>query len=141
MLNKKTKYAFHALTYIGKDTSEKRIQVKAIAEKTNISKKFLETILLELKNNGILGSKSGIGGGYFLLKPANEVQLATIFRLFNGPIALLSCASINYYEKCEDCKDEINCGLRKIMMQVRDETLNILQKKTLQDIIDSEEIS
>jgi Rrf2 family protein len=139
MLNKKTKYAFHALTYIGKHANEGMLQIKAIAEHTHISKKFLENILLELKNNGILGSRSGKGGGYFLTISASEIQLSTIFRLFNGPIALIKCASLNYYEKCEDCSDEVACGLRKIMMQVRDETLNILQNKTLQDIINLED--
>ncbi|MCB9202217.1 MAG: Rrf2 family transcriptional regulator [Flavobacteriales bacterium] len=138
MLNKKTKYAFHALTFIGKQNPENRVQVKDISKETNISKKFLESILLDLKNAGILQSKSGKGGGYSLNKTPKEIELATIFRMFNGPIALLSCASLNYYQSCDDCKNEVECGLRKIMMQVRDETLKILQNKTLQHIIDLE---
>lgn len=135
MLNKKTKYAFHALVYLGKQRKNQKIQVKEIAEKTKISKKFLESILLDLKNAGILASKSGIGGGYCMIKKPNEIPLSLIYRMLNGPIALLHCASLNYYSKCEDCINESNCGLRKIMIQVRDETLGIMQNKTLEDII------
>lgn len=135
MLNKKTKYAFHALTYLGKKNRNQKIQVKEIAEKTKISKKFLESILLDLKNAGILSSKSGIGGGYFLIKKPEQIFVSFIYRMFNGPIALLNCASLNYYLKCADCTDEKSCGLRKIMIKIRDETLNIMQNKTLEDII------
>lgn len=138
MLNKKTKYAFHALIYLGKQNMNQKIQVKEIAQKTKISKKFLESILLDLKNAGILSSKSGIGGGYYLMKKTEEIPISLIYRMFNGPISLLHCASFNYYAQCENCPNENFCGLRKIMIQIRDETLNIMQNKTLRDIIQLE---
>ena len=138
MLSKKTKYAIHALTYLAKkDPSQPTLIVEVSAE-ANVPKKFLETILLELKKNGVLGSKMGKGGGYFIRKKPSEIQLSTIIRLFNGPIALLPCASKNYYEVCDECPDENACGLRFVMEEVRDETLNILENKTIQDIIDKD---
>ncbi len=138
MLSKKTKYAIHALTYLAKkDPSQPTLIVEVSAE-ANVPRKFLETILLELKKNGVLSSKMGKGGGYFLRKKPSEIQLSTIIRLFNGPIALLPCASKNYYEICDECPDETTCGLRIVMEEVRDETLNILENKTIQDIVDKD---
>jgi Rrf2 family protein len=138
MLSKKTKYAIHALTYLSKKKPSQPTLIAEVAQEANIPRKFLETILLELKKNGVLGSKMGKGGGYFIRKAPSEIQLSTIIRLFNGPIAMLPCASKNYYEICEECPDENACGLRFVMEEVRDETLNILENKTIQDIIDKE---
>ncbi len=138
MLSKKTKYAIHALTYLAKkDTSQPTLIVE-IAKEANIPRKFLETILLDLKKTGILGSKMGKGGGYFTRYKPEEIKLSTIIRLFNGPIALLPCASKNYYEPCDECVDETVCGLRFVMEEVRDETLNVLENKSIQDIIDKD---
>ena len=138
MLSKKTKYAIHALTYLAKKDPSQPTLIVDISKEANIPRKFLETILLDLKKNGILGSKMGKGGGYFIRKKPSEIQLSTIIRLFNGPIALLPCASKNYYEPCDECEDEASCGLRFVMEEVRDETLNILEKKTIQDIINKD---
>ena len=96
--------------------------------------KFLENILLEMKKAGILGSKKGKGGGYYLIKPAEEVVLAKIIRVLDGPIALLPCVSLNYYEKCEHCNEDV-CGLNRVMAEVRDNTLKVLENKTLKDIL------
>ncbi|GAB4107853.1 Rrf2 family transcriptional regulator [Echinicola sediminis] len=136
MLSKKTKYAFHALTYLGKHKEEGSVLIQDIAAEHGISHKFLENILLELKKAGFLGSKKGKGGGYYLIKEPKEIPLSRIIRLLDGPIALLPCVSLNYYEACEECKDQEICGLNKVMIQVRDETLNILENKTLSDILD-----
>lgn len=133
MLSKKTQYAFHALIYLAEHSETGPVLISEIAEQKNISLKFLENILLELKNAGILGSKKGKGGGYYLLKPPKEIMLARIIRLLDGPIALLPCVSLNYYERCENC-DESTCGLREIMSKVRDATLKLLENKSLQDI-------
>jgi Rrf2 family protein len=138
MLSKKTKYAIHALTYLCQQVPTQPTLIVEISKEANVPRKFLETILLELKKHGVLGSKMGKGGGYFARKKANEIQLSTIIRLFNGPIALLPCASKNYYEVCDECPDENACGLRFVLEEVRDETLNILENKTIQDIIDRE---
>ncbi|WP_215225373.1 RrF2 family transcriptional regulator [Echinicola shivajiensis] len=136
MLSKKTKYAFHALTYLGKHKDEGSVLIHDIAAEHGISHKFLENILLELKKAGFLGSKKGKGGGYYLIKEPKDIPLSRIIRLLDGPIALLPCVSLNYYEACEECKDQERCGLNKVMIQVRDETLNILENKTLSDILD-----
>ncbi|UCS94729.1 Rrf2 family transcriptional regulator [Echinicola marina] len=138
MLSKKTKYAFHALTYLGKHKDEGSVLIQDIAAEHGISHKFLENILLELKKAGFLGSKKGKGGGYYLIKEPKDIQLSRIIRLLDGPIALLPCVSLNYYEACEECKDQEKCGLNQVMIQVRDETLNILENKTLSDILDKE---
>jgi len=138
MFSKKTKYAFHALTYLGKQVDKKPVLISEVATKTGVPKKFLESILLDLRKAGILNSKMGKGGGYYLLKNAEDVQLADVIRMFNGPIALLPCASLNYYESCDECVDEEVCGLNKILVEVRDETLKILENKSLFDIIKAE---
>ncbi|WP_066758095.1 RrF2 family transcriptional regulator [Crocinitomix algicola] len=135
MLSKKTKYAFHALTFLGKQVDKKPVLISEIAENTKAPKKFLEVILLDLKKAGILNSKMGKGGGYYLLKNPSEIQLATIIRMFNGPIAMLPCASLNYYESCSECSTETACGLHLMMVDVRDETLKILEKRTLDDML------
>jgi Rrf2 family protein len=139
MLSKKTKYAFHALTYLGKQAEKTPVLISQVAEKTKVPKKFLESILLDLKKAGILTSKMGKGGGYYLLKDPKDVRLAEVIRMFNGPIALLPCVSLNYYESCDECKSEETCGLNKIMIEVRDETLRIVANKTLKDILIAEE--
>lgn len=138
MLSKKTKYALHALTYLGKHKDEGTVLIHDIAEEHGISHKFLENILLELRKAGYLGSKKGKGGGYYLIKEPKDIPLSRVIRLLDGPIALLPCVSLNYYEPCAECKDETQCGINKVMAQVRDETLKILENKTLQDILEGE---
>lgn len=138
MLSKKTKYAFHALTYLGKQEDRTPVLISEIAEQTHVPRKFLESILLEMKKAGILTSKMGKGGGYFLLKDPKDIKLADVIRMFTGPIALLPCVSLNYYQSCDECKDEKKCGLNRIMIQVRVETLKILANKSLKDILKAE---
>lgn len=138
MLSKKTKYALHALTYLGKHRETKTVLIQDIAEEYGISHKFLENILLELRKAGYLGSKKGKGGGYYLIKEPKDIPLSRVIRLLDGPIALLPCVSLNYYEPCAECKDQVHCGINKVMAQVRDETLKILENKTLEDILKGE---
>ena len=138
MLSKKTKYAFHALSFFGKREDKNPVLISDVAKKTGVPQKFLESILLDLRKAGILNSKMGKGGGYYLLKDAHDVLLSDVIRMFNGPIALLPCASINYYEPCPECSNEVACGLNRMMIEVRDETLKILENKSLQDMIDAE---
>lgn len=136
MLSNKTKYAIKALVALAR--KGKPMIISAIAEEERIPKKFLETILLELKKQGILASKIGIGGGYYLLKKPNEVVLTQVLRAVGGPIALLPCVSLNFYERCEDCVDEASCSLRDVLLEVRDATLKIFVNTTLQDMVDRE---
>lgn len=131
MLSKKTKYGLKALSYLARQEQEVPILIADISEAENISKKFLESILLKLKRNGILSSKKGKGGGYYLLKDPSEIKIATIIRILEGPIAMLPCVSLNFYKKCNDCKSEEECGLSILMAEVRDSTLKILENKTL----------
>lgn len=134
MLSKKTQYAFHALTYLAENQDKGPILISEISEERKISLKFLENILLELKKAGILGSKKGKGGGYYLIKEPEDVPLARIIRMLDGPIALLPCVSLHYYEKCENCTEE-SCGLNEVMCEVRDNTLKVLENKTLNDVL------
>lgn len=138
MLSKKTKYALHALTYLAQKGNDNPTLIVEVSEKARIPRKFLESILLDLKKQGILASKMGKGGGYFLRLEPKDISLATIIRLFNGPIALLPCVSLNYYQPCDECSNETRCGLNKVMVDVRNETLRILENKSIQDIIDQE---
>ncbi|SDX12960.1 transcriptional regulator, BadM/Rrf2 family [Lutibacter oricola] len=131
MLSKKTKYGLKALSYLAKQEPNKPVLISEISESENISKKFLESILLILKKNDFLGSKKGKGGGYFLLKCPTEIKISSVIRVLEGPIAMLPCVSLNYYEKCDDCKTEAKCSLNRLMAEVRDSTLKILENKTL----------
>jgi Rrf2 family protein len=133
MLSKKTQYAFKALTFMAERKKDGPVLIAEIAKRKKIPLKFLENILLELKKAGILESKKGKGGGYFFKMDPQFIKLAQVMRLIEGPIALLPCVSLNFYEKCKDC-DEKKCGLHKVMIQVRDNTLLILENKTVADL-------
>ncbi|WP_372746458.1 Rrf2 family transcriptional regulator [Lutibacter sp.] len=133
MLSKKTKYGLKALSYLAKQKPHEPVLISEISDAENISKKFLESILLVLKKNGILSSKKGKGGGYYLVKTPKEIKISTIIRILEGPIAMLPCVSLNYYKKCDDCKSEELCSLNRLMAEVRDNTLKILENKTLED--------
>ena len=133
MLSKKTQYAFKALTFMAERKKEGPILIAEIASKKKIPLKFLENILLELKKAGLLESKKGKGGGYFFNVEPNKIPLATVMRLIEGPIALLPCVSLNFYEKCHDCNEK-KCGLNKVMIEVRDNTLKVLKTKTVADL-------
>ncbi len=135
MLSKKCKYAIHALVYLAERHQQGPVHIQEIAEKQRIPKKFLESILLELRNAKILHSKKGKGGGYYLYKKPEDVNLMDIIRLMDGAIAMLPCVSLNYYEPCEECRDEKTCGIRDAFIGVRDETLNILSGTTLAKIM------
>jgi len=137
MLSKKTQYGLKALGYLAARYGQGPVLISEIAKKKKIPIKFLESILLQLKNKGILESKKGKGGGYYLAHSPKKTTLAVAIRIVDGPIAMIPCVSKNFYEKCKDC-DEATCGLRKAMIWTRDATLKILEKKTLFDLIDEE---
>jgi Rrf2 family protein len=133
MLSKKTQYAFKALMYLAQNTDKGPVLIAEVAKKKKIPLKFLENILLELKKAGVLESKKGKGGGYYFAVPPAQVPVAKIIRLLDGPIALLPCVSLNFYERCKNC-DEKSCGLHDMMVSVRDATLKVLEKRTLADM-------
>ena len=103
MLSKKTKYGIKALTFLARQEDQTPVAIADIAKSENISVKFLESILLLLRHSGFLGAKKGKGGGYYLIKEPKEINMAKVYRILEGPIALLPCASHNFYEKCDDC--------------------------------------
>jgi Rrf2 family protein len=140
MLSKKCKYAIHALVYLAERYQQGPVHIQEIADAQHIPKKFLEAILLELRNAKVLHSKKGKGGGYYLYKKPEDVNLIEIIRLMDGAIAMLPCVSLNYYEPCEECKDEKTCGIRDSFLGVRDETLRILSESTLAKIVKRERV-
>lgn len=135
MLSKKTKYAINALVYIAKNKEEQPISVSRIAREQNIPLKFLETILVELKNARIVNSKKGKFGGYSLNGTPKEIHMAKVMRLFDGAIGLLPCVTYDFYERCEECIDEETCGIRQVAMEIRNETVKRLKSATLADIV------
>ncbi|HEY9364805.1 MAG TPA: Rrf2 family transcriptional regulator [Chitinophagaceae bacterium] len=135
MLSKRSQYAMKALGYLADRYQMGPVLISEIALKKKIPLKFLEGILLELKAAEILDSKKGKGGGYFLIKDPAKVKVATIIRLVNGPISMLPCVSLYFYKRCDNCNEK-KCALHDIMKEVRDATLNIVEKRTLVDLIE-----
>lgn len=135
MLSMKAKYALRALIVLAR-SSDKLHQIKNIATEADIPHKFLETIMQELRNAGIVSSKRGIFGGYHLLKEPMQVSVGSVIRLIDGPLAPVRCASVTAYVKCDDCVDEKTCAIRKVMIDVRNAMANVLDTKTLHELAD-----
>ncbi|MBK8847196.1 MAG: Rrf2 family transcriptional regulator [Bacteroidetes bacterium] len=138
MISKKAKYALKALEYITKNNDKGPHLISEISQKQRIPKKFLEVILLEMKRDGILQSKMGKNGGYYLLKDPKDVTIGHVIRLIDGPIALLPCVSYKFYEPCAECEDEATCGLRHVMAQVREANNKILNKVSILEVVKRE---
>ncbi len=124
-----------ALTHLAKQTGKGAIMIGEIARAENIPQRYLEAILLDLKKLGMLGSKLGKNGGYFLIRKPEDINLSQVVRHFEGPIALVSCVSEKAYQSCEFCKDEDACNLKKVFKDIRDYTYNKLQSTNLLDLI------
>lgn len=133
MLSKKTQYALQALSYMAEQGGMEPILIAEISKAKNIPIKFLENILLALKKTGFLQSKKGKNGGYFFALPPQKIKLSSIFRTIEGPIALMPCVSLNFYKKCADCNEK-KCGINRVMIEVRDNTLAVLDKRTVADL-------
>ncbi len=125
---------------LGRNYGNEPMQIVRIAEEENIPKKFLEQILLEMRNAGILYSKKGAGGGYSLNKAPEDVRLSQVMRLIDGPIALLPCVSLNFYRSCDECKSEDVCGIRDTFVDVRNAMLQILNDTSVADLINKEKL-
>lgn len=134
-LTQKAKYALKALVFLAKEYDSGPVLITTIAESEGISRKFLELILLELKNHGVLQSKKGRGGGYWLARPPEDIYLGAIIRIFEGALAPLPCASKRYYRRCEECRDEATCEVRAVMLEVKQATLRVLDTTSLQDTL------
>lgn len=135
MLSKKAKYALKGALVLAQKYGQGPVLISDIAATENMPRKFLELILLELKNHGLLQSKKGKGGGYFLAKPPSAITVGQIVRMIDGPIAPLPCVSRTAYMRCEECSDERTCAIRLVMKDVREATAKILDSVTLADMI------
>ena len=111
------------------------VLIADLSKKERIPRKFLESILLDLKRKGILRSKKGKGGGYLLSRAPAEVSIGELVRALDGPLALLPCVSKTAYRRCDECIDERTCGIRSVMKEVRDKTAEILDGTSLEDLI------
>lgn len=132
MISKKAKYAFKALKVLTEEYGRGPILIAHISARENIPQKFLEAILLDLRNHGLLQSQKGKGGGYMLRLDPQQVNLAQVLRVIDGPIAPTPCVSKNFYVRCDDCPDEETCVIRPLMVQVRDANLAVYEQVTLQ---------
>jgi len=140
MLSKKTIYAFKALIHLAGQPSGQPILIADLARDENIPKKFLEFILLSLRKGGILLSRVGKGGGYSLALPPNRITIGAVVRILEGDLAPVQCLSTTNYAHCEECQDEVTCGIRLTMADVNIALSNVLDGLTLADMVERSEV-
>ncbi len=136
MISKKTKYGLQAVLQLAEQFGQGSVLISDLAAKQQIPKKFLEQILLELKNVGILQSKSGKGGGYTLSRAPQQVTFGEVIRVLDGPFAPVPCVSKTAYAKCTECADETTCAIRLVMADVREAVSNILDRTTFSEALE-----
>jgi Rrf2 family protein len=134
MLSMKSKYGLKALLILARQDGQKPMLVADLAAQEALPKKFLETILLDLKRHRIVDSRKGRGGGYFLRRKPTEVTFGEVIRALDGPLAAVPCVSQTAYMPCRECLDEATCGVRFAMKEVRDATAKILERTTLASV-------
>jgi Rrf2 family protein len=139
MISQKTRYALRALLYLVELGKGAPVQLARIAETQQVPRKYLELIMLDLKKAGIVTSVRGPAGGYRLARAPEEISFGEVIRVLDGPIALVPCASVNFYSKCGDCHDEATCAIRRILTVVRDESARILEGTSLAEAAGLEE--
>jgi Rrf2 family protein len=130
MLSQRCKYALKAMVDLTRASGGSR-RVSDIAEQENIPRKFLEAIMVDLKKGLLVESARGKLGGYRLSRPPDLITFGEIIRLIDGPLALLPCASRNFYRRCDDCQDETTCVLRRVLVNARNELAAVLDRTTL----------
>lgn len=135
-ISKKTKYGLQSLLVLARRYGEGPVLIATLAKEEDIPIKFLELILLDLKNHGILESRKGPGGGYMLSRPPDTITIGEVIRIMEGPLAPLSCASESAYRPCEECRDVECCGTRIVMREVRDAIAEILDNTSLLDVVE-----
>jgi Rrf2 family protein len=135
MITMKTRYALKALCLLAATPPGEPVLIADIAAKEGIPRKFLELILAELKQHGILQSRKGRGGGYLLAKKPEAISLASILRVLDGPIAPVPCLSRTAYQRCAECRDEATCGVRLVLKEAHDASVSVLEKTTLADML------
>jgi Rrf2 family protein len=135
MLTAKGKYSLKALAYLAALAPEATMQAIDIAEANNIPKKFLDAILGELRNAGIVYSRKGPGGGYRLARAPADIKIGRVIRTIDGPLAPIACASRTAYQPCRDCRDVKACAVRLTMTRVRDAMADVLDRVSLADMV------
>lgn len=140
MISQRCRYALKAMLNLARESSGLPKQVSALAIEESIPRKFLEGIMSEMRQHGLVESARGKSGGYRLSRPAELITFGDIMRHIDGPLALLACVSQNFYRRCDDCKDEKTCELRRVMSRVRREASDILDRTTLADAIAKPEL-
>jgi Rrf2 family protein len=138
-ISKKSKYALRAMLVLARRYRQGPVLIADIARIERIPRKFLETILLELKNKGILMSKKGKGGGYFLAREPADISVGDLIRALDGPLAPVPCVSQTAYRRCEECRNEDTCGIRLVMQDVREATAQVMDRASLFDVLNREE--
>jgi Rrf2 family protein len=134
MLTMKTKYALKALAHLAAERSGEPLLIAEIADREDIPLKFLQLILRELKQHGVLRSRKGRGGGYLLARRPEEISLASVIRAMDGPIAPVPCLSKTAYHRCDGCRDEASCGLRLVLKDMHEAQVRVLESTTLADL-------
>ncbi len=140
MISQRCRYALKAMLNLARHPSGESKQVSVLAMEEIIPRKFLEGIMSEMRQNGLVESTRGKSGGYRLSRPPELITFGDIMRHIDGPLALLACVSHNFYKKCEDCKDEKTCELRRVMSRVRREASDILDRTSLADAVAKPEL-
>jgi Rrf2 family protein len=135
MLSRRAKYALRALIFLAQNRGQGPIQIRDISEQLKISRKFLEAILLELRNGGILQSRKGKEGGYLLERSPDTITFGKIMRFIDGSFATVPCIRRDGYARCDDCPDEKTCVIRCVMKEVRDATAKIVDEATLDRLV------
>ena len=135
MLSNKARYALQAMMLLAQHHDHGYVLISDLAQQGKMPKKFLESILLSLKNRGLLRSRKGKGGGYVLSRPPSEVTVGEVVRLIDGPLAPIPCVSVTAYGRCDGCVDEQMCGVRLVMKEVRDAIADILDGTTFADVL------
>ena len=141
MLAQRTRYALRSLLYLAEEQGGAPIQLARIAQTQQVPPKYLELIMLDLKKAGLVRSIRGPRGGYVLARDPQSISFGDVVRTMEGPIALVPCASLNFYERCGDCHDEATCAIRRAFAIVRDQTANILEGISLADGATWEEVA
>jgi Rrf2 family protein len=133
MLSRKAKYALRALSVLALSDGSP-VQARRLAEEAKVPAKFLEAILVELRDAGIVESRRGTVGGHRLARPATQVMVGDVVRIIDGPIAPIRCASVSAYQPCADCIDPATCALRDLMGDVREAMSGVIDHRSLLEL-------
>ena len=144
MITQKMKYALKAMLVLGDEAAQpvpEALTIEKIARRSDTPKRFLEQILLELRNAGMVSSIRGRSGGYLLIKRPSDISISELLRLIDGPIAPLPCLSRRAYQRCEDCRDEASCRIRKVFAEIFWSYLILIESLSLEDMLRSEQVA